>query len=246
MIYSWEKINREIKKCLSKPVARDRIECLRELLRVYGEDGMILYKLGIELEHLGKLEEALKYYKLAYKKFPLEKWKNIANDAARKIELMLEKKRGETVDLVTWEDVNIDDKTLLIVNCTAKKAWNICNELPAKLPAILAYQGTSFHRFIIKLRELSQRSGRRICWIILSAKYGFLEPCSMIENYDVTFGNENAITLDELKKQIHEFEACGKKLDSYRYVYVYTVNDMYYKIACDAFKGIAKCFKLDD
>lgn len=38
-------------------------------------------------------------------------------------------------------------------------------------------------------------------WMILSAKYGFLPPRKILEPYNVTFGDEDAIGIDELRHQ---------------------------------------------
>ena len=88
-------------------------------------------------------------------------------------------------------------KTLVIVPCGKAKIWN--KNLDHKLvKAEDAYTGTFF-----KInKEFASTFGDN--WIILSAKYGFIFPQIMIENYDISFNDKrtNPVSTERLKEQI--------------------------------------------
>jgi hypothetical protein len=55
--------------------------------------------------------------------------------------------------------------------------------------------------------KASRRYAERFakCWLILSAKYGFIEPDFCIpQNYDVSVGDPDSISADTLREQIRE------------------------------------------
>lgn len=100
---------------------------------------------------------------------------------------------------------------LVVVSCGAKKIWDKePGEGPTK--AMNAYQGPFF-----KLnREYAEVFSDR--WVILSAKYGFIDPDFVIkENYNVTFKSPSSRPVDikHLRKQVHK-----KGLDSFDKVFV--------------------------
>lgn len=92
-------------------------------------------------------------------------------------------------------------KTLIIVPCGKSKVWDKNPELEF-VKASEAYTSTFFRLN----REYAETFGDR--WIILSAKYGFINPETMIENYDVSFNNQrsNPISTKILKEQIKNLE----------------------------------------
>jgi hypothetical protein len=55
-----------------------------------------------------------------------------------------------------------------------------------------------------KSRAYAQRFGE--AWVVFSAKYGFLHPDELIENYNVTFkmGGPDLVTVERLREQITE------------------------------------------
>jgi len=97
-------------------------------------------------------------------------------------------------------------KMLVIVPCGQAKIWK---KEPSHGPAKAknAYQGAPF--------KVNKAFAERFAdkWIVLSAKYGFIDPEFIIpKDYNVTFKkpSTNPISIDALKKQLKQ-----KNLDSY-------------------------------
>lgn len=97
-------------------------------------------------------------------------------------------------------------KTLCIAQCGRRKIWDD-NPIAGPTPAKLAYTGV----FARKTQEYAKNFFPND-WIILSAKYGFLMPDDLIENYNVTFtdAKTHPISLQGLQKSAKE-----KNLTSY-------------------------------
>ncbi len=95
-------------------------------------------------------------------------------------------------------------KTLVIVPCGKAKIWDRKSSLDY-VSAEDAYIGT----FFSLNKEYARTFGDR--WIILSAKYGFINPETLIQQYDVSFNNtrSNPVSTDILKEQIHQLELAG-------------------------------------
>jgi hypothetical protein len=96
--------------------------------------------------------------------------------------------------------------TLVVVPCAAKKIWD---EYPDAGPtrADNVYQGAPFK----VNKEYAKTFADR--WVILSAKYGFVDPAFIIpENYDVTFDDAGTepISVKELRGQVKH-----KRLDRF-------------------------------
>jgi cytoplasmic iron level regulating protein YaaA (DUF328/UPF0246 family) len=94
---------------------------------------------------------------------------------------------------------------LVIVPCGRSKIWSKQPNL-GPTPARGAYTGAPFR----VNREYAEKMSDR--WIILSAKYGFIDPCEPIEQYEVTFKRvrTNPVSVATLRKQasdlgLHEF-----------------------------------------
>ena len=88
--------------------------------------------------------------------------------------------------------------TLVIVPCGKSKIWDKIL-MAAGVKARDVYIGAPFK----VNRDYAEYFG--FDWVILSAKYGFLEPDQIIlENYNVTFNDSstNPISLEELKIQV--------------------------------------------
>ena len=116
---------------------------------------------------------------------------------------------------------------LVIVPCGRRKIWDKHPRAgPTKAQDV--YIGAPF-----KLnREYAEKYGDR--WVVLSAKYGFLDPSFVIsENYDVTFkdASTNPISIRALKVQIKR-----KALDGFDVVVVLGGKD-YADVVYDAFAG---------
>lgn len=89
---------------------------------------------------------------------------------------------------------------LVIVPCGKKKIWDIHPHAgPCRAKDV--YQGPLFK----VCKEFAEKFAER--WVILSAKYGFIDPDFVIpENYDVTFNkpSTNPIGVEELRRQAKE------------------------------------------
>lgn len=92
-------------------------------------------------------------------------------------------------------------KTLVIVPCGKAKIWDK-NPEPTYVKASEVYTSTFFRLN----REYACSFGDH--WIILSAKYGFIEPEKMIENYDVSFNSKKStpVSTETLKEQVKILE----------------------------------------
>jgi hypothetical protein len=98
-------------------------------------------------------------------------------------------------------------EVLVIVPCGRKKIWDR-DPHAGPTEAHYAYLGPPF--------KLNRAYAERFadCWVILSAKHGFIRPNFVIrEPYDVTFKDRstNPVDLDTLRHQVHEL-----RLDQYR------------------------------
>lgn len=85
---------------------------------------------------------------------------------------------------------------LVIVPCGRSKIWEKNPHL-GPIPARDAYTGAPFK----VNREYAEKMADR--WVILSAKYGFIEPTTPITQYEVTFKRKstNPISASALRKQ---------------------------------------------
>jgi len=82
---------------------------------------------------------------------------------------------------------------IVVIGCGAAK-------LPHRAPAQLLYTGSYFHACMLTARVLAP--GR---WWILSALYGLMPPGRPVDPYDVTLGQEGAVTAAELERQACAF-----------------------------------------
>jgi hypothetical protein len=112
---------------------------------------------------------------------------------------------------------------LVVVSCGDQKIWRRYPDAGATL-AQDAYTSSLF----TKSRRYAERFGER--WLILSAKYGFIEPGFTIPgNYNVSFYDPEAISTAELKTQV-----VSKRLDQLKTVGVLG-SDAYWQRAVEAF-----------
>lgn len=100
---------------------------------------------------------------------------------------------------------------LVIIPCGKKKIWD---KSPSVGPTSArdAYTGSPF-KVNRQFAEYCQKRGAD--WLILSAKYGFVSPSSLIENYNVTFKQPKTcpVSHEALRSQVAEM-----KLDRYERV----------------------------
>lgn len=108
---------------------------------------------------------------------------------------------------------------LVIVRCGKKKIWD-GNPSAGPTRAKDAYTSPASQTYMRYADQLSDE------WIILSAKYGFIDPDFVIPcNYNVTFENKstNPLSIQELKQQVrdkrlgqfNEIEVLGGKCYAY-------------------------------
>ena len=116
---------------------------------------------------------------------------------------------------------------LVVVSCGMRKIWD-ANSSAGPTPARNAYVGAPFK----VNREYAEKFADR--WVILSAKYGFIDPDFIIpENYNVTFKRPKThpISVHDLRRQIIE-----KGLSKFSKVVVLGGRD-YVDVTRRAFEG---------
>lgn len=121
-------------------------------------------------------------------------------------------------------------KILVVVPCGKSKIWNRFPKSKATR-AEDAYVGAPFK----VNKAFAKKFARK--WVILSAKYGFIEPSFVVpENYDVSFNDPatNPIGLLELKAQMKE-----KGLENYDVV-IALGGKKYTAIVKSVFSGYSK------
>jgi|Deesub1362B_J571_1020462.scaffolds.fasta_scaffold00363_16 tetratricopeptide (TPR) repeat protein len=195
--FSWSVINRKIKDCIS---SRDPLECL---LRLFQEtdDGWVAFHIGNILKDEGRLEEALNYYKKAYERLPLPKYKDMAKSEIEKLENELVEKLANNRDI------------LYIVTCTEKKIWAE-EDAPKYVPAKEAYIGSTMKKW------LKSEKAKKYPWLIFSSKYGFIEPDHPIKNYDIHFiEHPGAVSEETILRQILHQKFDGFKIVDFNKVY---------------------------
>ncbi len=92
--------------------------------------------------------------------------------------------------------------TLVVVPCGLAKIWDK-NPAAGPTPAGDTYTGAPFK----VNREYAERFGDR--WVILSAKYGFIDPDFIIPGpYNVTFKRKSPelVTVNKLRSQVRQLE----------------------------------------
>jgi hypothetical protein len=103
--------------------------------------------------------------------------------------------------MLSLEDYD-PEKTLFVVGCTKAKIWDVVPDAPFYVPARFAYRGEGFGRFLIWAEGSAiQLDTKGFRWVVLSAKYGFIDPWHPIANYDVAMDDETAVSLECLKAQ---------------------------------------------
>ena len=99
---------------------------------------------------------------------------------------------------------------LNIVACSSAKIWKDKNADIKSWPARDVYKGGMFKQAINCFADFKRRTGVEPRWVILSAKYGFIEPGQEISDYNVSFSNtddkHNVITDSKLLAQWKEKE----------------------------------------
>lgn len=94
-------------------------------------------------------------------------------------------------DVKDYLDAFEKGDVLNIVACSRAKIWKDKNVDIKSCPARAAYKGGMFKQAINCFTDLKNRTGVEPRWVILSAKYGFIEPGQEISDYDVSFSNRD-------------------------------------------------------
>jgi hypothetical protein len=223
----WGQINQAINRCRALTTSRDRFDCLRKL---YDEtlDGNVAYALGEEHRVTGSLIEAIKWYEAAAVRYPLEEFRQRARLKAEEVRTLMQRTSSAR-------------EVLVVVGCTYSKIWDYnerghrrsvddleYREIPRFVPACIAYVGDEFRRWMTTDRYNEKLSILRWRWIILSGKYGFIEPWHPIEDYDVKLANDKN-TVDWLKGQALQQERWHdqKKIIDFETIVAYCPEDYY-------------------
>ncbi len=122
----------------------------------------------------------------------------------------------------------LDSKTtLLIVSCTPDKVWEHDPTAPDFVPARYVYRGERFVKFL-RWVEDNEIEKRGFYWIILSGKYGFIEPWHPISKYDVNLSNLNDCPVSEetLKNQVCQKRWWRDKNGLLKEVYIKDFTDI--------------------
>ncbi len=213
---NWQDINERITLCRRQRTPSESISCLKDLFEETG-DGMVSFALAEELERIGDIEGAETYYLEAERLFPLKSFKDKATQALarlstkairpptkfRKQQLGDEERSSEKSDPKLLD--HDPSEILFVVSCTKKKIWEVSPSAPEFVPARYAYVGDSFVEFL-KWAEESQLERRGFRWMILSGKYGFIEPWHPIGYYDIPIDDESyfPVTNDFLRNQVRQ------------------------------------------
>lgn len=205
---TWMEIIEEIKNCRARANPRACLEALFvDLERAGHPDGHVAFAIGEEYEKASSwtpehLADALRWFERAEMLYPRSNYKAKANEAARRVKGKLRAMPDVEGPAPEPEDQQGEkgEPTLYVVSCTMSKIWDHPNSDPPRfVPAESAYTGGSITRW--RSSPAAQSSPR---WLILSARYGFIEPDHPIENYDVTFSKPTTGPLpdDALRAQV--------------------------------------------
>ena len=109
---------------------------------------------------------------------------------------------------------------LNIVACSRAKIWKDKYLDTNSYPARAAYKGGMFKQAINCFMDFNSKTGVEPRWVILSAKYGFIEPDQEISDYNVSFSSSddkyNIVTDSKLLTQWKE-----KELERYHVVFLW-------------------------
>lgn len=167
---NWREINEAISRCrrTSNPVP-----CLTALFERI-RDGHVAAALGEEHERRGRIDDARRWFTEATRLYPKPEYKVRALAALRRLGASEQPERSETAPA--------QESVLHIIECSKRKIWDSAAvSTPRFVPAKQAYLGDAIRSWLADPRASTER------WLILSARYGFIDPDQPVENYDVTF-----------------------------------------------------------
>jgi hypothetical protein len=133
---------------------------------------------------------------------------------------------------------NLNEKALksdeiYIISSSGWKIWDDEPNFAIECPARDAYTHRSFKKW---LKDPRSASG---LWLILSPKYGFLEPDTLIRDYKVAFKDSriDPITDVQLRAQVLNEERFGVPLKKWNFVHVVWKNNLIQEKVMMAFEG---------
>ncbi len=198
-----------MKECQRIKEPEKVISCLIELFS-QTNDGWVAFNIGLEYEKIDRLEEALDFYQKAEELMPLPDYRENARQAISRIKTrLIEAGKAEYVEGATISLAEIlmfaPTETLLIIPCTSEKVWQVDPTAPDFVPARYAYRGKKFRDFVIWAEE-NQLEKKGFFWLILSGKYGFLEPWAPISRYNISLSDQRDLSISDetLKNQVKQ------------------------------------------
>jgi len=198
-----------MKECQRIKEPEKIISCLIELFS-QTNDGWVAFNIGLEYEKINRLEEALDFYQKAEELMPLPDYRENARQAISRIKTrLIEAGKAEYVERATVSLAEIlmfaPTETLLIIPCTSEKVWQVDPTAPDFVPARYAYRGKKFRDFVIWAEE-NQLEKKGFFWLILSGKYGFLEPWAPISRYNISLSDQRDLSISDetLKNQVKQ------------------------------------------
>jgi len=198
-----------MKECQRIKEPEKVISCLIELFS-QTNDGWVAFNIGLEYEKIDRLEEALDFYQKAEELMPLPDYRENARQAISRIKTrLIETGKAEYVEGATISLAEIlmfiPTETLLIIPCTSEKVWQVDPTAPDFVPARYAYRGKKFRDFVIWAEE-NQLEKKGFFWLILSGKYGFVEPWAPISRYNISLSDQRDLSISDetLKNQVKQ------------------------------------------
>lgn len=206
----WEITNKRIKECQQLIAPEKVIDCLLHLFQ-QTNDGWVAFNLAQEYEKMIKLEDALEYYQKAEALLPRPRYKEKARDAISRVKCNLEEKKAIKITkekpIEGLPDISKLDpaNTLFIVSCTPDKIWKNDSTAPDFVPARYAYKKNKFLKFL-RWADENEIERKGFFWVILSGKYGFIEPWHPVSRYDINLSNPNnyPISDETLQNQVNQ------------------------------------------
>ena len=165
---NWREINEAISRCRSS----DSVACLTALFERI-RDGHVAAALGEEHERRGRIDDAKRWFTEAHRLYPKPEFKARAWAALRRLGASEQPERSGTAPA--------QRSVLHIIECSKRKVWDLAASTPRFVPARQAYLGDAIRSWLADPRASTER------WLILSARYGFIDPDQPVEKYDVTF-----------------------------------------------------------
>lgn len=125
---------------------------------------------------------------------------------------------------------------IYIVSSSGWKIWDDQPNFAVECPAREAYTHKSFTKW---LKDPRSSSG---LWLILSPKYGFIEPDTLISDYRVAFEGSRIDPISDVKlrAQVLNEERFGKPLKNWKFVHVIRKNNIITEKVRMAFEDYAE------